>query len=285
MPIFLPLYSCGGSGATARYTIKYQPDIHGCDVLGCGNDGASVRQSLNHHANPWATLKHTKRAWDAHFCTEAYVGIPGSESAKICAYVSTSCHYKKKDVDTRRASWTNLSGAVTVRMTAWRSSDRQADVISRASGLKQWKDTTYLPTRIFFLSTKEPFTLKNLKPRGKSWGFLSPSATILANSAALSKRILWLLPIPLLILLLCMNERLIRERDGRCGESCLPSSLKEGMRTYTTVFLPLGGVLLPQGEVESWDNCPVKEATSNECPPAEERLSLYDLAEHGLMKM
>ena len=25
-----------------------------------------------------------------------------SESAKICAYVSTSCHYEKKDVDTRK---------------------------------------------------------------------------------------------------------------------------------------------------------------------------------------
>ncbi len=27
------------------------------------------------------------------------MGIGGSESAKICAYVSTSCHYEKKDVD------------------------------------------------------------------------------------------------------------------------------------------------------------------------------------------
>ncbi len=32
---------------------------------------------------------------------EAYIGIRGSESAKICAYVSTSCHYEKKDIDTR----------------------------------------------------------------------------------------------------------------------------------------------------------------------------------------
>ena len=39
-----------------------------------------------------------------HFCSEAYVGIRGSESAKICAYVSTSCHYEKKDVDTRYPS-------------------------------------------------------------------------------------------------------------------------------------------------------------------------------------
>ena len=46
-------------------------------------------------------LKYTKHAWDTHFCTEAYVGIRGSESAKICAYVSTSCHYEKKDIDTR----------------------------------------------------------------------------------------------------------------------------------------------------------------------------------------
>ncbi len=73
-------------------------DVMCCDVG--GDDGSSMRQRLNHHANPVAMLKYTKHAWDTHFCTEAYVGIHGSESAKICAYVSTPCHYEKKDVDT-----------------------------------------------------------------------------------------------------------------------------------------------------------------------------------------
>ena len=48
---------------------------------------------------------------------EAYVGIRGSESAKISAYVSTSCHYEKKDVDTRIHSTSNHQLSVTFKMS------------------------------------------------------------------------------------------------------------------------------------------------------------------------
>jgi len=55
-------------------------DVMCCDV--CGDDGSSMRQSLNHHANPHEPLNHTKRARHSFLC-KAYIGIRGSESAKF----------------------------------------------------------------------------------------------------------------------------------------------------------------------------------------------------------
>ena len=72
-------------------------------------------QGLHHHADPAASLKHTKQDETRHAHTISYVGIRGSESGKICAYVSTSCHYEKKDVDTKpRTIGLGSKGRVTL---------------------------------------------------------------------------------------------------------------------------------------------------------------------------
>ncbi len=36
----------------AQESMEYQHDIHGLDVLLCGEDGLIGQQGLNHHANP-----------------------------------------------------------------------------------------------------------------------------------------------------------------------------------------------------------------------------------------
>ncbi len=66
MPIFLQFMLHCRSGTMAHWTIKCSHDIHGCDVLWCGDDGRCGPQSINHNANPWAMLKHTIHAWDSH---------------------------------------------------------------------------------------------------------------------------------------------------------------------------------------------------------------------------
>ncbi len=43
--------SCCGSHTTACKSMEYRHDIHGLDVLLCGEDGLSARQGLDHHAN------------------------------------------------------------------------------------------------------------------------------------------------------------------------------------------------------------------------------------------
>jgi hypothetical protein len=74
MPVKLQLMSCRGSCTATRYPIKYQPDIHGCDVLICGEDGPCGQQDLHNHVKPVRFLRHEKCAREAHSITGVNVG-------------------------------------------------------------------------------------------------------------------------------------------------------------------------------------------------------------------
>lgn len=62
MPIFPQLTLRRRSGAAAHKSIEYRTNIHGYDVLRCGEDASTARWSLNHRASPGTTLKHIKHA-------------------------------------------------------------------------------------------------------------------------------------------------------------------------------------------------------------------------------
>ncbi len=103
--------------------------------------------------------------------------------------------------------WTNLSRSAIVMMTKRLSSERQTDVLSRASGLETWRSSTYLSTRILLALTLDCCTRKKVKPGGNVCGLLSFSAIILESSSALVKTSKWFVPesIPL-------SDLQIRER-------------------------------------------------------------------------
>ena len=60
MPNILQLMSLRQS----HTKVEYRHDIHGLDVSRWGENGLSGPQGLHHHANPVASLKHTKHEWD-----------------------------------------------------------------------------------------------------------------------------------------------------------------------------------------------------------------------------
>jgi hypothetical protein len=60
MLIFCALPSCRRSCMGTHSSIKYQPDIHGCDVLKSREDGPGGQQDLHHHVKPVPLLKHKK---------------------------------------------------------------------------------------------------------------------------------------------------------------------------------------------------------------------------------
>jgi hypothetical protein len=60
MPNSFQLMLRRGSHATAHYSMEYQHDIYGLAVLRRGENGPSGSKKLSHHANPVASIKHTK---------------------------------------------------------------------------------------------------------------------------------------------------------------------------------------------------------------------------------
>jgi hypothetical protein len=69
------------------------------------------------------------------------------------------------------------------------SAERQADVVSRASGLETWRTmTNFLSTQRFFAFNLDSCTLKTIQPGGNVCGLVSSRAKMLENWTALLKR-------------------------------------------------------------------------------------------------
>jgi hypothetical protein len=100
VPNILQLMVRRGSHATAHYSMENRHDILWLDVLRWGENGPSDPKRLHHHANPVASIKHTKHEWDESSHTMRYVRICSAQSVAICV-MDTFLLLQEKEIDTR----------------------------------------------------------------------------------------------------------------------------------------------------------------------------------------